>query len=598
MQLICHYYYGALGAALGRTNVVACEVGENGNSINAHYAFTRGSARQFQTAWMVDFSAWMQGYITDFSTSRPWGKSSSAGGQGGHSLSLFKRAYYTAFMQGASQLVAEAGAVNWFFQNFSEDGVLTLSPLGRIGRNFSAYSRRVMGTGIGSVPGRGVHYSPIAIVMEPAHGFGENWFYSALSWGFFPLTPQENLLWSLFKSIWPGAWTPMNDFTDPQKSELGYMTASPFGDIFDVLQQIRSLTATDIPPGVLSLYRILWFAGDVILDSQRVDAIVSFCRAGGTAVFRSGQLLQLRDGSNQSLITELSGAVFGSRQLVRQLVYAHDPQTNWNRTAINPKPFCAMGAHATQWYIKTGGDPSVRHGWDGGRVDKCCRAAPHSCRWFSSKESCEEAIAKRNLSCLRCGDGDVNIGCPVWPTNTMVQTLNRSESQVQVVVTAATATPTRTYPAVIRNLIGNGSVLTFLIDDLAANDRLGLHEHVLTRLSDDVTPFTLVVVSGGKTVVADGRGRVSMSIARAPAGWQVTLVNNLGVTKQPSLPARTDASAAVEVILRLKPEYGQIDVAEVLTEVPPRPLPVEDGSGDVHVRIGAGDLVVLNVTIR
>ena len=180
----------------------------------------------------------------------------------------------------------------------------------------------------------------------------------------------------------------------------------------------------------------------------------------------------------------------------------------------------------------------------------------------------------------------------------MVQTLNRSESQVQVVVTAATATPTRTYPAVIRNPIGNGSVLTFLIDDLAANDRLGLHEHVLTRLSDDVTPFTLVVVSGGKTVVADGRGRVSMSIARAPAGWQVTLVNNLGVTKQPSLPARTDASAAVEVILRLKPEYGQIDVAEVLTEVSTRPLPVADGSGDVHVRIGAGDLVVLNVTIR
>ena len=82
-----------------------------------------GSARQFQTAWMVDFSAWMAGFITDWSTSRPWGKSSSAGGDGGHSLSLFKRAYYTAFTQGASQLTAEAGAVNYFFQNFSSDGV-------------------------------------------------------------------------------------------------------------------------------------------------------------------------------------------------------------------------------------------------------------------------------------------------------------------------------------------------------------------------------------------------------------------------------------------------------------------------------------------
>ena len=41
MQLVCHYYYGALGAAMGTTNVVACEVGENGNSINAHCAHAR-----------------------------------------------------------------------------------------------------------------------------------------------------------------------------------------------------------------------------------------------------------------------------------------------------------------------------------------------------------------------------------------------------------------------------------------------------------------------------------------------------------------------------------------------------------------------------
>lgn len=91
MQLTCHYYYSGLAALLGSTAMVAAEVGENGNSINAHYAFTRGAARQFRVPWMIDFSAWMAGYITDFSTSRPWGSASSAGGNGGHSLSLFKR---------------------------------------------------------------------------------------------------------------------------------------------------------------------------------------------------------------------------------------------------------------------------------------------------------------------------------------------------------------------------------------------------------------------------------------------------------------------------------------------------------------------------
>lgn len=60
-ELTCHYYYTALAALLNSTSAVACEVGENGNSINAHYAFTRGAARQFQVPWMVDFSAWMAG---------------------------------------------------------------------------------------------------------------------------------------------------------------------------------------------------------------------------------------------------------------------------------------------------------------------------------------------------------------------------------------------------------------------------------------------------------------------------------------------------------------------------------------------------------
>ena len=59
VELTCHYYYSGFGAALfpDRVKAVACEVGENGNSINAHYAFNRGASRQFQIPWMVDFSA-------------------------------------------------------------------------------------------------------------------------------------------------------------------------------------------------------------------------------------------------------------------------------------------------------------------------------------------------------------------------------------------------------------------------------------------------------------------------------------------------------------------------------------------------------------
>ena len=37
------------------------------------------------------------------------------------------------------------------------------------------------------------------------------------------------------------------------------------------------------------------------------------------------------------------------------------------------QPFCAQGSGGS-FYIKTGGDPSVKSGWKGPPVDRCCRA--------------------------------------------------------------------------------------------------------------------------------------------------------------------------------------------------------------------------------
>jgi hypothetical protein len=45
-ELIGHYYYGGMGAERGRTAVVGSEIQENINSIQAHFALTRGAARQ------------------------------------------------------------------------------------------------------------------------------------------------------------------------------------------------------------------------------------------------------------------------------------------------------------------------------------------------------------------------------------------------------------------------------------------------------------------------------------------------------------------------------------------------------------------------
>ena len=69
---------------------------------------------------------WDAGFITDYSTDRPWHAASAAGGDGGHSLSLFKRSWWLSYLSGANHLIAEAGGVNLFYQNMTAQGVYSL----------------------------------------------------------------------------------------------------------------------------------------------------------------------------------------------------------------------------------------------------------------------------------------------------------------------------------------------------------------------------------------------------------------------------------------------------------------------------------------
>lgn len=70
-------------------------------------------------------------------------------------------------MAGANGLLAEAGAVNFFYEN-TTGGMLQLSPLGAIGREIFALTH---GPG-GAEAVRGIPYVPLAILIEQAHGMG------------------------------------------------------------------------------------------------------------------------------------------------------------------------------------------------------------------------------------------------------------------------------------------------------------------------------------------------------------------------------------------------------------------------------------------
>ena len=288
-SMIGHYLYSGLAAGWegpGRI-IPGSEIGETINSIQLHLAATRGAARQARGApFVIDFSAWFDGFITDYSTLRPWGAASSP--TGGHSLQLFRRAYFAAFAAGASGLIVEAGAVNAFLQSTDGDGVLELSPLGDVVAELYAYTHSPPppgggGGGGGSDPEavRGIPYVPLALVMEQAHGMGLGWFYRSQAWDVFPLSDAEQRVGVALAALWPGSFTVQSQIGTPA-SEAGYLVPSPLGDLADVLLPGSNLTADAL---VAAGYRAVVVAGLGAPVGEALAAeLAAYVAAGGTVV--------------------------------------------------------------------------------------------------------------------------------------------------------------------------------------------------------------------------------------------------------------------------------------------------------------------------
>ena len=65
---------------------------------------------------------------------------------------------YTAYLSGANHLIIEAGGGNLFLSNFTDEGVLRLSPLGEQAQAFKTF--------VDSFKERPIPYVPMAVVLE------------------------------------------------------------------------------------------------------------------------------------------------------------------------------------------------------------------------------------------------------------------------------------------------------------------------------------------------------------------------------------------------------------------------------------------------
>jgi hypothetical protein len=254
-----HYCYQHYGCEWG-ADIVGSEVGENINSVQAHIAFTRGAARQYGKPWLIDFSSWYGPSMYDEDPRKTWGEYS--GPDRGHSLSLHRRTYYAAYLAGADVVVAEGGWLNFFrSQQPGADGTLPLSRLGEEGARFYAFTKRY--------PDRGIPYTPVGLLIDPLHGiypgFGEK-----LAWNAFPYTQGDQRILDLWETFFPNSLD-----VQTKRNEKGYLVASPYGDILDVV-------LNNAPDAILASYPVLLLAGEVTQEIRFAERLRRYVRQGGT----------------------------------------------------------------------------------------------------------------------------------------------------------------------------------------------------------------------------------------------------------------------------------------------------------------------------
>jgi hypothetical protein len=267
-----HYPYHHYAAEFGFDSI-GSEIGENIDDYQVMMAFNRGAARQYHLPWFVDFSAWQSGTITDYYTPSTWAE--SGGPNKGHSLSLFQRSYMMAYMAGTSRVIAEGGCYNLFYWKTPDpSGLLQLTPLGEVGRDFAHFTR--------DHPNRGVTYTPIGIMIDFYHGsngIGGSGSFIPKTFNTLEYTKGDYMTFGLLDAIYPKCWnSPVN--------EAGTLVNNQFGDSFDILLQNASAN-------VLAAYPVIIMSGDIKLKDVEATRLVDYVKNGGTLVVNSAYFVPI-----------------------------------------------------------------------------------------------------------------------------------------------------------------------------------------------------------------------------------------------------------------------------------------------------------------
>jgi hypothetical protein len=248
-------------------------------------AFTRGAARQFGGAFLYYHAPNFGDTATTFTKQQNFAGPdffyhSRYGPTMGPSLSWYRKNYYLYYMAGASAIYLEQGQ-DQFFKPGPGDNPFQLNPLGRITDEFMRFAEKY--------PERGTPYTPVAFLLDPAHGF-EMTDYPQWPFEVSQIDRGDRALRELFGvAYYPGLVVE----GEPAMADRQPFVAGIFGDIFDVLtaadvQGSRSKVQTLLPS-----YRAVVVGGRIDWSNEWIARLNDYVRNGGTVVLNAAQIKKL-----------------------------------------------------------------------------------------------------------------------------------------------------------------------------------------------------------------------------------------------------------------------------------------------------------------
>ncbi len=279
----CHY------AAEHETRMLGIEAEEQLPSDTLLWSFCRGASKQYDllmTTSISSVSRWGQRpYFRD--GQNVTSGDAIVGPDYGPSEGLDKREWYLAYMNGASIVAFSAGLfpyvkyggkVSGEYESFIMAGGPNEAGYGLLEANLTPRGRAHVQCQefAAEHPVRGTCYMPLAIMLDHDHGWNPPGDYYRTErdrvWGNIPYARGDYQIDNFFRWVYPGY-----EQASYYRDERGYITNTPFGDMFEVILSNASSAC-------LNKYRVVVLLGEQQIASDGAEHLTGFLRDGGIVI--------------------------------------------------------------------------------------------------------------------------------------------------------------------------------------------------------------------------------------------------------------------------------------------------------------------------